>query len=440
MRRLLHAQTGLVAVLPRLRRGFDTFAIVLAAFHLAGCGVKEESPDEIFARALEHLERGDAQAKSEARLALANLANFSDERPQHAGAHRWMGRELFAKADPRRPNAMNEDLRLAARHLNRAIELGAGDEETFLILAQIYLRTGRAKESIALLEDRIATMPGLAVHLAWSYDESGESEKVASPAKVGARHWRSIVEREPENVEARLRWARGEMLGGEADEALRVLEEGKRLHPDRRYASFSANVRLRQAEQAIASDPPRWEEAIGFLEEAQRLVPGVVVVIDRLLRIAEFGAGARDRVREVFQGFVDSGLAGWKVHSALGELERDAGNLDAAVGHFRTARSLSPKNPFAGNDLAWCLAHLEPPRLEEALKVSDQILSLTPAFAENPMGQRTRGTILIKLGRIEEGSAELEKALPLLDSKLQEELKSILAAARASKDGSAADK
>jgi hypothetical protein len=52
------------------------------------------------------------------------------------------------------------------------------------------------------------------------------------------------------------------------------------------------------------------------------------------------------------------------------------------------------------------------------------------------MGQRTRGTILLKLGKIDEGMAELEKALPLLDGEMQEDVRKRLEEARSTKAGS----
>lgn len=415
---------------------FHSVALGFLPLFLCGCGDKEMAVEKKYQAALEQLETGNPDDRSEARLAMASLAGFDVGSPQHAGAHRWMGLDLLAKSDFRKPKEARENLRLAERHLVRSIEMDGGNEEAIFALTQVRMRSGRADDAIPLLTERIDTMPGLGVFLAWIYDEKGEEAKSKEAAEIGARHWSGEVAKEPANIEARLRWVRCEILRGQDEEALRILAEGRKLKGDRRFESFEAMLRLRQADQAIAATPSAVDRAIACLEEAQRLAPANPAAINRLTEIAGTGDSARNQVREVFSRIIASGLAGWSVHHSLGELEMKAGNLPAAIESFKTARILAPRNPFPANDLAWCLAHLEPPRLEEALAVSDQMLSLQPAFKENPIGQRTRGVILIGLGRMEEGVAELEKALPLLDGPMQEDIRKRLAEVRAARGGS----
>jgi tetratricopeptide (TPR) repeat protein len=415
---------------------FHSIVLGCLSLLLSGCGDKKAALEKKYQTALEQLETGDADARNEARLTIASLAGFHEERPQHAGAHRWMGLDLFSKSDPRRPREARANLGLAERHLLRAIEMDGGDEEAIFAITQVRMRNGKAEEAIPLLTERIATMPGLGVFLAWIYDEKGDEAKAKEAAEIGVRHWSAVVSKEPSNIEARLRWVRCEMLRGGDEEALRILAEGRSLQADRRFDSFEVMVRMRQADRAIAATPSAVDRSIGFLEEAQRLAPSNPAVINRLAQIAGIDEASRNQVREVFSRIIASGLAGWTVHHSLGELEMKAGDLPAAIDSFKLARTLAPRNPFPANDLAWCLAHLDPPQLDEALKVSDQLLTLQPAFKENPMGQRTRGTILLKLGKIDEGMAELEKALPLLDGEMQEDVRKRLEEARSTKAGS----
>jgi len=403
----------------------------LAGLLLGGCGDGERAIDQRYRATLALLESEETEDRDEARLAMAALAGFDEMAPQHAGAHRWMGLDLFAQADPRRARASRETLALAGRHLARAIELGTEDEETISTFARILQRTGKPDEAISLLSERIERMPALGVQLAWIHDARGNPEAAAHAASIGAEHWRGVVGSDPENLEARLRWARGRMLGGHYEDAVKIVAEGRSLLPDRRYDAFESALRIRQADAAAAGGPDGVASAIGYLEEAHRLMPGSPAAVNRLAKLSERDEATRTKVYEAMERLVSSGHAGMLVHFALGELEMKAGNLPAAITHFETASEIAPRNPFPSNLLAWCLLHLDPPDPRKAMEVWERTVTLVPGFKENPVGQRTLGAILVKRGRFEEGIAELEKARPLLGGEMLEELEAVLAVALA---------
>lgn len=408
------------------------------ALLLCSCGEREPSITERYQSALTQWESGKPESRNEARVTIASLAGFDEGHPQHGGAHRWMGLDLYAQINPRRQQEARQTLNLAGRHLRRAIELGTEDEETILTLAQILQRTGGADEAIALLAERLDRMPGLGIQLAWLYDERGDPAKSAPAAILGAAHWRGVVEREPTNLDARLRWARGAMLSGHEEEALEIIGAGRSVGTDRRYDAFEAALRLRQADRAPAGGGEEADRVIGYLEKAQRLMPGNPAIVNRLAALSEQDEATRNRVREAFGRMISAGLAGAPVHAALGELEMKAGDLPTALKHLETARAMAPRNPFTSCQIAWCLVHLNPPDPEKAMEVWEQTLALVPGFNRNPVGQRTLGAILVKLGRIEEGIAELEKAQSLLDGEMREELEAILTEARAAGGGAGA--
>ena len=61
------------------------------------------------------------------------------------------------------------------------------------------------------------------------------------------------------------------------------------------------------------------------------------------------------------------------------------------------------------NNLAWCLAHANPPQNERALRLAQAAVA---ANVDNPEFLDTRGEILLRLGRWREAVADLERALP----------------------------
>jgi predicted Zn-dependent protease len=97
------------------------------------------------------------------------------------------------------------------------------------------------------------------------------------------------------------------------------------------------------------------------------------------------------------------------VHLLLGTDAALRGAHDQAELHLSRAREMDRHMAIAGNNLAWAMAHREPPELEKALALIDAIAAQWPNVAAI---RDTRGQILVKLGRDREALVDLEAALP----------------------------
>src|SRR5262249_17918096 len=90
------------------------------------------------------------------------------------------------------------------------------------------------------------------------------------------------------------------------------------------------------------------------------------------------------------------------------------GNADLAQKHFALSYNTAPHMPDVANNMAMILAIGKKPDLPRALAI---IQSVVEKFPENPTFRDTRGQVLVKLGRCQEGVIDLEYALPKLISK-----------------------
>ena len=111
----------------------------------------------------------------------------------------------------------------------------------------------------------------------------------------------------------------------------------------------------------------------------------------------------------MLEALLAGGYATPFVHFVLGCRAWQAGETDSALFHLERAYELDEQLGLVANNLAWVLAHQQPPDLERALTIIDSVLERWPDVAQY---RDTRGQILVKLERWEDALDDLERALP----------------------------
>ena len=135
----------------------------------------------------------------------------------------------------------------------------------------------------------------------------------------------------------------------------------------------------------------------------------------RLVDLSHLSGEEAEAARDRLQGLL---LAGGKdtamLHFCLGSDAWQRGRPEEARQHFTLAFERAPQMPHVANNMAMMLATADPPDLPRALAI---IQSLSDKFPHDPHLLDTRGQILVKMGRWQEGVKCLELALPSLSSK-----------------------
>jgi tetratricopeptide (TPR) repeat protein len=157
-------------------------------------------------------------------------------------------------------------------------------------------------------------------------------------------------------------------------------------------------------------------EQFKLLAAGMNANPNEIQLFQRLMTLLT----RRDQTAETAARFLRSMLARGEatalVHLLLGTDAAERGEQDVALQHLEQACRIDPNMQFAANNLAWELAHSDPPELDRALALINVVVERDPNLGYY---RDTRGQILAKLGRWDEALIDLEAALPQLPGNLQ---------------------
>ena len=102
-------------------------------------------------------------------------------------------------------------------------------------------------------------------------------------------------------------------------------------------------------------------------------------------------------------------------HFAMSNILWERGEFEKATTHLELAYKIEPRFTIVLNNLAWILAHQDPPQLERALELAQQAVKSSP---KDGRYHDTLGTVYMKLGRDKDAAAELELAVPGVEDKI----------------------
>jgi Flp pilus assembly protein TadD len=330
----------------------------------------------------------DSQGEHDQAWALMQTLAPAD-RAGYPYAHLWLARQLCDN-----PSPTVADLQAAWRHLSRVLRFNPHAEEVHLLLARVLVSLGHLSDAEKHLKQSAAQDPEMRLLLAAVYAREGklkQAEKEAKAADQGLS--KQLEDKAAEPVRLGLRLADAKVLAGDFAGAERVLSQLELDDP------AAAQTRLSQLYLA-------WYDALGragggsaqrcaLLQRSLDTVPWNLPGIERLLQLtkdapddAQWAAGVLKKL--------DWNAAPAEAHMLVGMDQWQAGDHAAARTHLEAAYRASPQDIRAGNNLAWMLAHDDPPELERALALSSRTLDQAPG---QPHLLDTRGRILFKLER-----------------------------------------
>ena len=338
--------------------------------------------------------------EAEAGSILRQLARV--DRPGYAPAQLSLARTLWNSGD-----RSEITLRAVELHLRNA-STGPTSVEADALLGGLYASTGRADQAETHLLRASTQRPELLLTLAQLAHQRGNDPLARRRAEQAVRVFRKRTEARLDHPEARLLWANGVLFQDDFPGAVSVLEQGLKLSANPLYHKALAQVYAawdaRQGRQGTTDGADR----LSLLELGLKHDPGNVVLLDRLISILRGGDERADRVRSTLQGLLAEGKATAGTHFVLGLDANARGRYAEAHMHWEQADRLDPQMAVVANNLAWILAHAEPPDLTRALELANRALEKRP---DEPKFRGTRGFILMKLRRWPEALTDLEAEL-----------------------------
>jgi Flp pilus assembly protein TadD len=188
---------------------------------------------------------------------------------------------------------------------------------------------------------------------------------------------------------------------GAVDEAVAVMRQAQRRHPD----DFWINLRL--AEFLIKVKPPQTVEGLGFFRVAVALHPEIPGVHLRL-GIAFYEQGMFDEAEAAYREALRLKADLLEAHKSLGNALMGQGKLPEAEAEYRQAIRFQPDDPGAHMNLGNALT--DQGKLHEAEAEYREAIRLNPDRADPHSGL---GNILNEQGKLQEAEAECRKAICL---------------------------
>jgi tetratricopeptide (TPR) repeat protein len=363
--------------------------------HLGGA-----RPEVLFGLALT------AQALGEQERAMLLMSELAPpDRPGYGEAHLWWARRLLS--DPRATPPMQD---AAERHLLNALDGELDDPPAAHgLLGEFYLNRGKLDQAEAHLLKAVREKPQLRLRLAQLYAARGNKTRARSEAELALTFFRSCVQHDLHDHQARLRWADTLLLLGDQGGAVEVLREGLNATGEAVYRPALARVYVAWSDSLGADAKVNPGDQLALLEKALEYDPTQVELTMRLWAFTKIRGEAADRARAVLRTQLASGKATGVVYLALGMDAWERGKTDEALVLLEQAYQLAPQMGLVVNNLAWVLAHSQPPDLPRALALMDSLLSRWP---NEPRYRDTRGQIYARSGRWKEALTDLQAALP----------------------------
>jgi tetratricopeptide (TPR) repeat protein len=366
---------------------------------------RKPDPSHIFGLALSLQGLGQEE---EAAALLGSIAPLNAS--GYVPAHLLIAKYILASPSPN-PSV----LPTAESHLKWVLLAEPQNIEARLLLGGLYLKTGQWASAREQLQKAYPAGKEAALLLARVAAAQGDGPGAQKWAETAQSVFRAEVTAYPAAVLARARWAEATLMLGQFAEALDILKTGMMQSGDRIYREMASRVCEEWTKKVARESPADLGTQLSLIQSGLEYAPYNRELLMRLVGLSHLSGKEADAARDRLKALL---LAGGKdaamLHFCLGSDAWQHGRLEEARQHFALAYELAPQMPHVANNMAMVLATGDPPDLPRALAI---IQSLSDKFPDDPHVLDTRGQILVKMGRWQEGVKCLELALPSLSSK-----------------------
>ena len=280
--------------------------------------------------------------------------------------------------------------------------------------ALYYKSVDKPDKAIKALEKAAEQDPTFFIAIARYQGELNRPEDQLDTLRSAEQQFERMLDEDPMN--SKLRWLLANSIAKQnrLDDAETILEKGLEINPDVaiRKANAEFSVVRHNLEKAGKN---RIGKRINYLFRALRADPNHLPIYEGLIKLANEGDSEGDnfvRVRNQLNRLIAADEPNPLAHFALSDILWQHGEFEKATVHLELAHKIEPRFTIVLNNLAWVLAHQNPPKLERALELSKQAVEAKP---NNSQYHDTLGTIYLKMENYVDAAAQFELALKGLD-------------------------
>jgi tetratricopeptide (TPR) repeat protein len=379
-------------------------------------GVKDDAEKKSLEQELDKL-RDEMNAMDSATLRLMSQLAPTDKRG-FGLAHLWMFDRLYrftpgSDGRPQPPSPLT--IIQSEAHLLHAYEwpdAGVKGQAAFR-MARLYRDTNRIDDAKRRLIEVANQYPEYRLILAQWAKQQNENDLVQSHAKAAENAFRSRLNGNTDDHEARFGLVSCLLLQGKFTEARDLLNEGGALAttPEiaQAYRRKMTEVLVSAYDAKETDSRSSIKERLDLLEGALKLDPDNPDLFNRLLKLAKDKSPDSAKARESLHNMAGPQGGSWLAQLYLGIDAYQQENSAEAKYHWEKALALSDSAPLVANNLAYLLAFTPPPDLNRALELAELAVKKSPNEARY---RGTRGHIYAKLGRNAEALEDLQSSIP----------------------------
>jgi tetratricopeptide (TPR) repeat protein len=324
-----------------------------------------------------------------------------DEITGQPEAHVRRAVELLGQTPP--------DILRAEGQLFRALHAKPDYAEAHALLGQLRLTAGNADDAIKHLTIAVRSHPDLSLSLATIY-VGRDATASRSWATKAVDHFGPASTAHPDDAQLRYRHALALRLAHRYRKSADVIRQGLARGEDPRLRLLAGDVYA--AWCATLTGESRTAERLRRIEEGLDLDPAAGPLLKGLAEVA----GGNGPVAAAARASADRRMAGGGTIAvglklAFGIEAQKRGDIVWARRLLGEAHQADPASPIVAKNLAWLLIREPSPEPERALEIINVALKNR---IEDPILRDMRGQILVRLGRWQEATHDLEYAVPLL--------------------------
>jgi tetratricopeptide (TPR) repeat protein len=369
------------------------------------------------------------QERDDDKIARFHVANASGERGNidqarnqmqqlapadstgYVPAHAWLALDLYR----RRIMREKVDMGTFAHHMVAALEFQGGTvwADVLAYYAGVLESEKKSSEATNVLQRAAAIDPKYLLTLSGFYAMHKQPIQAREAADQAIAKFSERLGKRDELDNDRILVARAHYVTTAKQEnydaAIRVLKEGQRIRPDRPKLNRElSNVYRTMFRSQITQADKGYKANLGLLNMAITEDPTNPAVGEEIMWLQNLGVTVDEKMIKSLHQQLANGGASAVTHLLLGNAYFNQKNLERAIQHWQLAQGLDPNMVLALNNLAVAFSQLDPPRIDEAIKLIDRAIELSGGDAEF---YDSKGEIEYRGKRYEASIISYEKAL-----------------------------
>lgn len=351
----------------------------------------KDRPESLYEMAAALFEMGD---RDRALNIMKQLA--PNDRTGHGRAHLWMAMYLWKDLNHRDPEVRNQAKALIEKHLERTLYPRITDDDiSNAMLGQLYMKYGELAKAEVHLARATEKKPVYRLDYARVLAAQKKTDKAREEAEKASNFFEDRATRDFNDKRSRMVWAESQVFLENFPAAIKILYDGYLDKKDPDYRAGLASVYHAAQNHVAQKDPKNIATQLDLLEKGLQYDPTNAPMLNTLMSFVwkKDDAKAGTEARQILdKAIAEKGSPAGHFLKGMDAWQRD--DHKTAQFHWEAALELDPNLVTVANNLAWLLAFRNPPELDKALKLINQVVQQAPhemTFLD------TRGKIYMKM-------------------------------------------